>query len=335
MTAPLLPGAAPLLAVEGLAVSVARPGAAPLPVLSDVGFTLERGDTLGIVGESGSGKSLLALALIGLLPGGARASGSIRFAGAELVGAPEAALHALRGRGIAMVFQEPLTALNPAMRVGDQGAEGLVRVLGLGRAEGRRRALALLDRVRIPEAARRLDAYPHELSGGQRQRVGIAVALALGPALLVADEPTTALDVTVQAEVLDLLAELVRQDGMGLILVSHDLGVVARATARTLVLYAGTRFEAGPTAAVLGAPANPYTAALLAAMPRRRPPAAGGRLATIPGGVPDFAALPPGCRFAPRCAAHVPACDAAEPAWRGAGGRGSRCIRAPGPEPTA
>lgn len=323
---------APLLAVEGLAVALARPGAAPLPVLSDVAFTLGQGETLGVVGESGSGKSLLALALAGLLPGPARATGSIRFEGAECLGAPEAALRALRGRRIGLVSQEPLTALNPAMRVGEQIAEGPVRVLGLGRAEGRRRALALLDRVRIPEAARRLDAFPHELSGGQRQRVGIAMALALGPALLIADEPTTALDVTVQAEILDLLAALVRQDGMALMLVSHDLGVVARATARTLVLYAGTRFEEGPTAAVLGAPANPYTAALLAARPRRRPTAA-GRLPTIPGTVPDFAALPPGCRFGPRCAAHRPACDAAEPGWRRPGpGRGSRCILSPGPE---
>ena len=326
---------APLLAVADLAVAVPRPGGGLLPILSDVAFALAPGETLGIVGESGSGKSLLALALIGLLPGPARASGSIRFAGAELVGAPEADLCALRGRRIGMVFQEPSTALNPAMRVGDQIAEGPVRALGLGRAEGRRRALALLDRVRIPEAARRIEAFPHELSGGQRQRVGIALALALGPALLIADEPTTALDVTMQAEILDLLADLVRQDGMALILVSHDLGVVARATARTLVLYAGTRFEAGPTAAVLGAPANPYTAALLAAMPRRRR-AGDARLATIPGTVPDFAGLPPGCRFAPRCGVRIAACDAAEPGWRALGaGRGARCIRTPGPGPAA
>ena len=327
----------PLLAVSGLSVSVARPGSAPLPILSDIAFDLARGGRLGIVGESGSGKSMLALALIGLLPGSARASGTIHLDGTDLLALPEAALCRIRGRRIGMIFQEPLTALNPAMRIGDQVAEGLVGRRGLSKAEARHRALALLDRVRIPQAARRIDAYPHELSGGQRQRVGIAIALAPGPALLVADEPTTALDVTVQAEILAILDELVRQDGMALILVSHDLGVVARATDRTLVLYAGTRQEDGPTAAVLRDPAHPYTRGLLGAMPRRgaRHGEARGaprRLAAIPGTVPAFTGLPPGCRFAPRCPDHVPECDAAEPAWRGRdGGRGLRCIRADAP----
>ena len=327
----------PLLAVAHLSLSVARPGAAPLPILSDIAFDLARGETLGIVGESGSGKSLLALALIGLLPGGARASGAVRLDGTDLLALPEAALCRIRGRRIGMIFQEPLTALNPAMRVGDQVAEGLVARPGLSRAEARRRALELLDRVRIPQAARRIDSYPHELSGGQRQRVGIAIALAPEPDLLIADEPTTALDVTVQAEILDILDDLVRQDGKALILVSHDLGVVARATARTLVLYAGTRQEDGPTAAVLRDPAHPYTRGLLGAMPRRRHhhgAALGGprRLSTLPGTVPAFTGLPPGCRFAPRCPDHVPDCDAAEPAWRGReDGRGLRCIRADAP----
>ncbi len=274
----------PLLAVSGLSVSVARPGSAPLPILSDIAFDLARGGRLGIVGESGSGKSMLALALIGLLPGGARASGTIHLDGTDLLALPEAALCRIRGRRIGMIFQEPLTALNPAMRIGDQVAEGPRGPPGPVEAEARHRALALLDRVRIPQAARRIDAYPHELSGGQRQRVGIAIALAPGPALLVADEPTTALDVTVQAEILAILDELVRQDGMALILVSHDLGVVARATDRTLVLYAGTRQEDGPTAAVLRDPAHPYTRGLLGAMPRRgaRPGRHGGRHGASP-----------------------------------------------------
>ncbi|KQT85752.1 ABC transporter ATP-binding protein [Aurantimonas sp. Leaf443] len=320
----------PLLDVRALRVSVNGRDGARLPILADISFTLGKGETLGIVGESGSGKSMLALALIGLLPGGAEADGEALLEGTDLLRASERELCALRGRRIGMIFQEPMTALNPSMRVGDQIAEGLVRGRGLSRREARARALALLDRVRIPDAARRLDAFPHEMSGGQRQRVGIAIALALEPALLIADEPTTALDVTVQAEILDILAELVRESAMAMIFVSHDLGVVARATERVLVLYAGARLEEGRTREVLEAPRNPYTRGLLAAMPRRPSPGAGGagRLATIPGTVPGFSALPPGCRFAPRCAFRLPPCEAREPAWEALGeGRGLRCIR--------
>lgn len=315
----------PLLDVESL--SVALPGAdgSPRAILRDVGFAIERGERLGIVGESGSGKSLLASTLIGLLPAGARVAGSIRLGGSELVGLPDRRMDAVRGKRIAMVFQEPATALNPAMRVGRQVAEA-VRLDGIAREPARRRALELIDRVRIPEAARRFDAFPHELSGGQRQRIGIAIALARDPDLLVADEPTTALDVTVQAEILDLLHELSRERDMALLLISHDVAVIERATDRVIVLYAGTRFESGPTAEILGDPANPYTEALLSAVPRRTP---GGRLPVIGGAVPRFDAPPPGCRFAPRCSLHLPACDDGEPEWRHlSDGRGVRCIRA-------
>ncbi|SJZ68058.1 ABC transporter ATP-binding protein [Consotaella salsifontis] len=320
----------PLLSVRDLSITVSTPEG-ELPIVSDMTFDLAEGETLGIVGESGSGKSLLALALIGLLAPGARAFGSIRFRGEELVGLDDAAFCGLRGRKIAMIFQEPMTALNPTMRIGDQIGE-MLRLKGSGRREAREAALSLLDRVRLAHARQRIDAYPHELSGGQRQRVLIAIALAGGPDLLIADEPTTALDVTLEAEILTLLSELVREERMALIMVSHDLGVIARATARTMVMYAGARLEEGPTAMVLGRPLNPYTEALLAASPASLPEGKRlerprQRLAVIPGAVPAFSTLPPGCRFAGRCSRHQPDCDAGEPPWRDfPDGRGVRCI---------
>jgi peptide/nickel transport system ATP-binding protein len=228
-----------------------------------------------------------------------------------------------------MVFQEPMTALNPVMRIGDQIAEGLVWHKGLGRAAARAEAVRLLDRVRMPDAARRLDAYPHELSGGQRQRVGIAIALAPSPKLLIADEPTTALDVTVQAEILDLLAGLVDELGMSLILISHDLGVIAGMADDILVMYAGTAVELGPAAQVMGAPRHPYTRGLLAARPERRTDATGRvqRMSAIPGSVPLPGARPRGCRFAPRCPLVLPACTPVEPEWfRRSPAEAVRCI---------
>ena len=318
---------APLLRVESLSIAMTRPGQAPLRIVNDISFELERGQTLGIVGESGSGKSMVSLALIGLLPRNAVTTGSVRLDGQDLLGLDDSALCAIRGQRIGMIFQEPMSALNPSMRVGDQIAEGLIRAKGLSRAEARPRVLELLERVRIPDARRRIDAYPHEMSGGQRQRIGIAIALALEPDILLADEPTTALDVTVQAEILDIVAELVRESGMALILVSHDLGVIAQATERTLVLYAGTRLEEGRTSELLRRPASPYTSGLLKAMPRRLAP--GERLFTIPGGVPPLTDLPPGCRFAPRCEARIEECEAGEPRWRSLSeGHGVRCVRA-------
>jgi len=268
-----------------------------------VDFTLARGGTLGLIGESGCGKSLTALALMGLLPEGARATGSIRFEGQELLGQSDRALQRLRGNRIAMVFQEPMTALNPVHPIGHQVAEPLRLHRSLGAAEALRAAVALLDRVGIPDAARRARDYPHQFSGGQRQRITIAMALACGPDLLVADEPTTALDATVQRQILRLIQELVAERGMALLLISHDLGVIAQNVGRMLVMYGGSVVESGPTAEVFSAMRHPYTRGLFAARPRLgQPLGPGQRLPTIAGTVPELADLPAGCPFAGRCA---------------------------------
>jgi peptide/nickel transport system ATP-binding protein len=259
-----------LLSISDLTISFRnRRSGEETAVVKRAGFTLEAGETLGIVGESGSGKSMLSLAIMGLLPGDAQLGGSILLGGQQVIGASETTLDALRGREAGMIFQEPMTALNPAMTVGAQIAEGLCQPGGLTRADARAQALALMERVRLPDAARRFGSYPHEMSGGQRQRVGIAIALALKPRLLIADEPTTALDVTVQKEILDILDELVRERTMALILISHDLGVIARSAARTLVMYRGQQMEDGPTERVLRQPQSDYTRQLIAALPRR------------------------------------------------------------------
>ncbi len=316
----------PLLEVNDLRVTLptARGAAAALRELS---FTLQRGDTVGLIGESGCGKSLTALALMGLLPDGARMSGSIRFDGCELSTLGEDALCALRGARIGMVFQEPMTALNPLHTIGRQISESLRLHQGLDAAAARAESLRLLERVQLPQAAKRLDAWPHQMSGGQRQRVVIAIALACGPDLLIADEPTTALDVTIQREVLELIAELVAEDGMALLLISHDLGVMAQTVQRMLVMYGGTVVEAGPTAEVFEHLAHPYTRALFAARPRLGL-ARGTRLATIPGRVPELADLPAGCPFADRCGWVVDACRAALPAPQPvAADHTVRCIR--------
>jgi peptide/nickel transport system ATP-binding protein len=289
---------APLLEVRGLRVTLPT-ARGPVQVLRDVSFTMARGQTLGLIGESGCGKSLTALALMGLLPEGSQVSGSIRLDGQELTALDEPALCRLRGARMGMVFQEPMTALNPLHTIGRQIAEPLRLHRQISASAARAEALRLLERVQLPQAAQRLDAYPHQLSGGQRQRVVIAIALSCGPDLLIADEPTTALDVTVQREVLDLIGELVAQDGMGLVLISHDLGVMARSVGQLLVMYAGTV-------------AHPYTRGLFAARPRLGLPR-GTRLQTIPGRVPDLANLPPGCAFAERCARAQADCQTAMP----------------------
>ena len=302
----------PLLEVRDLRVAL-RTARGPADAVRGVDFALARGETLGLIGESGCGKSLTALALMGLLPEGAQASGSIRWGGQELLGQPDAQLCRLRGNRIAMVFQEPMTALNPVHPIGRQVAEPLRIHQGLTRRAARDRALALLERVGIAQAAQRFDAYPHQFSGGQRQRITIAMALACGPDLLIADEPTTALDVTIQRQILDLIRELVAERGMALILISHDLGLIAQNVRRMLVMYGGSVVESGNTASVFSDMRHPYTRGLFAARPRLDMPR-GSRLATIRGTVPELADLPPGCTFAGRCAFTVPACHTTVPA---------------------
>ncbi|WP_192888448.1 ABC transporter ATP-binding protein [Paracidovorax avenae] len=328
-----VPAPGTLLEVRGLQVDLpTRHGMAR--AVRGVDFTLARGGTLGLVGESGCGKSLTAMALMGLLPEGAQATGRVRFDGQELLDMPESELARLRGRRIAMVFQEPMTALNPVHTIGAQVAEPLRRHLGLARAEARMQAVALLDRVGIPRAAQRFDAYPHEFSGGQRQRITIAMALACGPDVLIADEPTTALDATVQRQILELIAGLVAERGMALVLISHDLGVVAQNVDRVLVMYGGSVVEDGPTREVFAHRAHPYTHGLFAARPRWADEAGRGngsgraRLPTIPGTVPEIGALPPGCPFAGRCAFTAPDCDAGLPEPVAVGpAHHARCIR--------
>jgi len=305
----------PLLTVTDLRVTL-NTARGPADALRGVDLQLDRGETLGLIGESGCGKSMTAMAIMGLLPAGAVVGGSIRLNGQDLVNASDEAMCALRGNRIGMVFQEPMTALNPLHTIGEQIAEPLRLHDRLSRGAARAEALRLLERVRLPQAARRLDAYPHQLSGGQRQRVTIAMALACQPDLLIADEPTTALDVTIQGEILDLIRELVDESGMALLMISHDLGVMARTVSKLLVMYGGTVVESGPTAEVFAHLAHPYTRGLFAARPRMGAARVGGRkprLATIPGRVPELADMPAGCPFADRCAWVVDACRAAPP----------------------
>lgn len=315
-----------LLRVENLSVEL-QTHRGPAYAVRNISFTLERGGSLGLVGESGCGKSITAMALMGLLPENARVTGSILFDGQELVGKPEREMCELRGDRIGMIFQEPMTALNPVHSIGRQVAEPLRLHRGLSGAAARKEAIALLDRVGIPDAARRIDAYPHQFSGGQRQRITIAMALACGPDLLIADEPTTALDVTIQRQILDLIRELVAERGMALMLISHDLGVIAQNVARMLVMYGGSVVESGPTVSVFANRIHPYTLGLFAARPGLRS-AKGQRLATIPGTVPELVDLPAGCPFAGRCRFTIPECHVTvPPAVSIEPGHEARCIR--------
>ncbi len=317
---------APLLELRDLRV-VLPTARGPAAALRGVSFDMARGEKLGLIGESGCGKSLTALAIMGLLPDGAQLQGSMRLNGEELVGLPEEAMARLRGDRMAMIFQEPMTALNPLHTIGAQVAEPLRLHRGLGRSAARTEALRLLDRVKLPNAAQRLDAHPHQLSGGQRQRVMIAMALACGPDLLIADEPTTALDVTLQHEVLMLIDELVQGSGMGLLLISHDLGVMARHVQRVMVMYGGAVVEAGPTAAVFAQRAHPYTRGLYAARPRLFA-TRGTTLPTIPGRVPELSGLGAGCAFADRCPRVMDACRHTNPPPVTVGPQhAARCIR--------
>ena len=310
--------AKPLLEVKNLGVRL-QTQRGPADAVRDINFSLARGETLGLIGESGCGKSITALALLGLLPESAKLRGSIQFDGQELVGLPDDALRKIRGDRIGMIFQEPMTALNPVHTIGNQVAEPLKRHRGLSTAQARRQVILLLDRVGIANAAKRFDAYPHQFSGGQRQRVTIAMALACNPDLLIADEPTTALDVTIQGQILDLIHDLVQERNMALILISHDLGVIAQNVSRMMVMYGGSVVETGPTAAVFSHMAHPYTLGLFGARPKLWQMASTDgiqrrlRLVTIPGTVPELIDLPDGCPFSDRCAFAVPACGDARP----------------------
>jgi len=289
-----------------------------------VSLTVEAGGTLGLVGESGCGKSVTALSIMRLLPTPPAeiVSGSIRFDGRDLTQLSERELEDVRGREIGMVFQDPMTALNPTLTIGTQIVEVLQRHLGLDRRAARRRAGELLEEVGIPRAHERLDDYPHRFSGGMRQRVGIAMAIACGPRLLIADEPTTALDVTVQAQVLDLLVRLARGHDMAVLLISHDLAVVAETADRVLVMYAGRAMEEAAVPAIFATPRNPYTRALLDALPSSR---AGSRLAALPGMVPPPGQRGTACVLAPRCPLVRARCGAVAPPFARVDGARSRC----------
>jgi peptide/nickel transport system permease protein len=321
---PAPPRAEAVLEVQGLTVEIDTPRGVIRPV-EDVSFAVGAGETLAIVGESGSGKSVTATAVMGLLPSAVRPSaGAVWFGGRNLLRLPEPELRRLRGGPMAMVFQDPMSSLNPVHRAGDQVAEAIrAHQPRVNRAEAWSRAVALLKRVGIADPERRARAFPHEMSGGMRQRVMIAMAIANEPKLLIADEPTTALDVTVQAQILDLLAELRRETGMALVFITHSLGVVAEIADSVVVMYAGQVVEQGSVADVFSEPLHPYTSALLAAVPEGEEAPAG-----IPGVVPQPHAYPAGCRFAARCPHAVAACEAAPPVLEGtAAGRSVRCIR--------
>ena len=316
---------APLLSVNDLEVFF-RSGRDWMRVVEGVSFDVAPGETIGIVGESGSGKTVTGLSILGLLPEGvARTSGSIRFRGREINGLSEKEMCTIRGRKISMIFQEPMTALDPVFTVGEQIGETLRTHTGCSLKEGRERAIEALAQVGIPLPERRINEYPHQLSGGMRQRVMIAIALACEPDLLIADEPTTALDVTIQAQIIELLLKLVQARGTSLIFISHNLGVVAQCCSRMVTMYAGQVVETGVIDDVLEHPLHPYTSGLLRSMPSLAKP--GARLTSIGGRVPPPDAMPLGCHFQPRCTHAIDKCLAPQPLLRDEAGRDVRCIR--------
>ena len=329
------PAAAPILDVRNLSVAFAADGGY-VQAVHDVSFAVARGQTLALVGESGSGKSVTSLAVMRLTPKAPRTrlAGQAFLRGRDgvmrdLLALPDHEMRSLRGNEIAMVFQEPMTSLNPVQRVGKQIAEAVLAHRRIGRKEALGRARDLLERVGIPDAGRRLTAYPHQLSGGMRQRVMIAIALACDPAVLIADEPTTALDVTVQAQILELLKALQQDTGMAIVFITHNLGVVADIADSVMVMYAGRIVEHGSVGGVMTTPLMPYTQGLLRSVPSLTPPERFKPLASIPGAVPRPTDLPPGCSFAPRCAFAAPGlCDASLPALEQAmAGHVVRCRR--------
>lgn len=294
--------------------------------VNGVSFSLDKGETLGIVGESGSGKSQLAFSIMGLLAKNGRARGSVKFAGQEILNAPASVINPIRANRIAMIFQDPMTSLNPYMRVSDQMAEVLTHHKGMGKAEALAECVRMLDAVKIPDAVGRIRLYPHEFSGGMRQRVMIAMSLLCRPELLIADEPTTALDVTVQAQIMALLAELQREFGMATILITHDLGVVAGFCEDVIVLYGGRVMEKSPVDPLFASPSHPYTRGLLRAIPRVDQE--GEELDSIPGSPPNMTRIQEGCPFAPRCDFAVPDCtEFLSPLTEFAAGRSRACNR--------
>ncbi|MGH3211876.1 MAG: ABC transporter ATP-binding protein [Trebonia sp.] len=308
-------GTGPLLRIEDLRVSF-RTAQGPVLAVNGVSFSLDGNDVLAIVGESGSGKTLTGLSVLGLEPPGATVTGRVWFRDEELRGASPRRLRDVRGASIAMIFQEPMSSLNPSLTVGRQVAEVLRRHQGLSGNEARSRVLDLFDLVRMPSAERHLRSYPHQLSGGMQQRVMIAMAVACGPALLIADEPTTALDPTIQAQILGLLRDLRASLGMSVLLITHDLSVVSRMADRVVVMYAGYVLEQARTAELLASPAHPYTTGLLGAVPRPGSNADTRRLTPIAGQVPLVRAEPEHCVFSPRCAHVEPRCLTAQPTLR-------------------
>ena len=316
----------PLLDVRGLRIAISSQNGDRLAV-SNIAFEVMRGEVLGLVGESGSGKSLSMLAVMGLLPKSMRVSGSIRFAGEDILGASAKRLRALRGSRIAMVFQDPMTALNPVLTIGAQLTEALMlHNPSLSRRQLRARAVELLDLVSIPIPERRFDQYPHEFSGGMRQRVVIAIAVANDPELLIADEPTTALDVTIQAQIVEIFDRLRHEKGLSIVLITHDLGLVAGLADRVTILYSGRVAERGEIASVFHHPHHPYTAGLLAAVPSIDSTV--DRLYAIRGAPPSLADRPSGCQFHPRCAHALPICAASDPELQRFGQSMAACHRA-------
>ncbi|MDU8457273.1 ABC transporter ATP-binding protein [Pseudomonas syringae group sp. J254-4] len=315
-----------VLSISDLTVRFAG---APANVVDGVSFSVKRGKTLAIVGESGCGKSVTSMGLMGLLPTTARVDASDSLLIDEaLLGMSEERLLDVRGNRMAMIFQEPMTSLNPVFTIGEQIAESVMRHQGLSDKAARQRALDMLEKVRVPDARQRLDAYPHELSGGMRQRAMIAMALANDPALIIADEPTTALDVTIQAQILSLIANLQAETGTAMILITHDLGVVAEVADDVMVMYAGRVVESGPVKTLFDDPQHPYTIGLMGSMPSIGPRE--GRLATINGRVPTPAEMPGGCRFAGRCPFVIQQCrDERPPLLELSPGHFAACIRAP------
>ena len=317
---------APLLDLQGLTIALKG---VDQPLVDNVGFTLARGEKLCIVGESGCGKSLTSLALMGLLqsPPLRVTGGTARLAGEDLLAMEPARLRQIRGGKMAMIFQEPMTSLNPGLRIGEQIAESVRRHKGLSQPDARARALEMLRRVRIPAPEKRLDEYPHQLSGGMRQRAMIAMALANDPELLIADEPTTALDVTIQAQILRLMRSLQQETGAAMVLITHDLGVVAEMADKVAVMYGGRIVEAGTAEQVFTDPQHPYTIGLMSSMPSLG--AREGRLVTVPGTVPQAAQMPPGCRFSTRCPFVTGACASVPPLTDMGAGHRVACAHAP------